>query len=171
REVQVLNRGKAELPAETRTVVAQPKRKRPDVLTGKTIRITTGCGSMYVTINEDLNGPFELFSTIGKAGGCAASQSEAIGRLISLAWRSGIKPEEIEKELIGINCHKPTGLGRTRVTSCPDAMAKAIKKYLNSPELTNDLISYSGACPECGGQVEPESGCAVCRNCGFSECG
>lgn len=171
RETQVLNRGSSEEKRETGDMTTIAKRKRPSVLTGKTIRMTTGCGSMYVTINEDENGPFELFSTIGKAGVCAASQSEAIGRLISLAWRSGVTPEEVKKELRGISCHKPSGFGQNKVTSCADALAQAVTQYQNTREVQKSLINSFGACPECGGQIEPESGCAVCRSCGYSECG
>ena len=170
RNVQVLNKGKAEKEAESGPLPSPEKRNRPVVLKGKTIRVRTGCGSMYVTINEDDRGPFELFSTIGKAGGCAASQAEAIGRLISLAWRSGVEPMEVQKELIGINCHKPAGFGKNKVTSCADALAKAIGQYMNLKDSQQGVATNGGACPECGGQMEYEGGCSVCRSCGYSEC-
>lgn len=105
------------------------KRKRSRTLKGITIQMDTGCGPMYVTINEDEDGPFELFNTIGKAGGCAACQSEAIGRMISLAWRSGVPVDETVKQLVGIRCHKPAGFGNDQITSCADAIAKAIQVY------------------------------------------
>jgi len=168
REQQVLNVGKIKKAAPDQPVQVQ---SRPEVLTGKTIRMRTGCGSMYVTINENEQGLFEVFSTIGKAGGCAASQAEAIGRLISLALRSGVEPLEVQKELIGINCHKPFGFGKNKVTSCADAIAKAIGFYLNNKNSAAEKIKSFGACPECGGQIEYESGCSVCRSCGYSECG
>ncbi len=64
----------------------------------------TGCGNLYVTINEDENGNlFEIFTQMDKTSGCAASQAEAIGRLVSLAFRSNIEPVEIEKQLRGIS--------------------------------------------------------------------
>ena len=170
RNVQVLNKGKVEKEAESDPLPSPAKRNRPMVLKGKTIRVRTGCGSMYVTINEDDKGPFELFSTIGKAGGCAASQAEAIGRLISLAWRSGVEPMEVQKELIGINCHKPAGFGKNKVTSCADALAKAIGQYMNLKDSQQGVATNGGACPECGGQMEYEGGCSVCRSCGYSEC-
>jgi ribonucleoside-diphosphate reductase alpha chain len=130
----------------------------------------TGCGPMYVTINEDERGLFELFNTIGKAGGCAASQSEAIGRLVSLAWRSGIPAEETTKQLIGIRCHKPVGFGDNQITSCADAIAKAGLRHLGEDKHKyQDPPSY-GACPECGGTLEPKEGCATCKECGYSEC-
>ncbi|OGW76229.1 MAG: ribonucleoside-diphosphate reductase, adenosylcobalamin-dependent, partial [Nitrospirae bacterium RIFCSPHIGHO2_02_FULL_40_19] len=83
-------------------------RPRPEITRGTTHRVGTGCGNLYVTINVcDEGKPFEIFTRMGKAGGCAASQSEAIGRLVSLSLRSGIEPDEIVKQLMGISCHMP----------------------------------------------------------------
>ncbi|OEU76624.1 MAG: ribonucleoside-diphosphate reductase, adenosylcobalamin-dependent [Desulfuromonadales bacterium C00003093] len=147
------------------------KRERPRALTGSTYQMETGCGPLYITINEDDKGLFELFTTMGKAGGCAASQCEAIGRLVSLAWRSGVQARQAIKQLIGITCHKPAGFGDNRVTSCADAVAKAIELHmLNEEDSPTLYVSNGGACPECGGPVEHEGGCCVCHACGFSEC-
>ena len=176
RENQVLNIGKTDTKSEPET--AKPtKRDRPQSLVGRTYQMTTGCGPLYVTINDDDRGlSFELFNTIGKAGGCAASQSEAIGRLVSLAWRSGQQPEPIVKQLIGISCHKPAGFGENRVTSCADAIAQAIREHTEknngkrNQELHEETNMAFGACPECGGVVEHEGGCMVCHTCGYSEC-
>lgn len=174
RDVQVLNKGKklAEPAKPAQPVIIEKERepkKRPKILTGKSLKMETGCGTLYVTINEDENGPFELFNNMGKAGGCAASQSEAIGRLVSLAWRSGIKTEEIVKQLRGISCHRPYGFGPNKNLSCADAIAKAIIQYHNESEVVKPQIAV-GACPECGGPMEHEGGCSVCHSCGFSEC-
>ncbi|MBI4680433.1 MAG: adenosylcobalamin-dependent ribonucleoside-diphosphate reductase, partial [Nitrospirae bacterium] len=84
-------------------------RKRPEVIKGTTRLMKTGCGHLYITINQDADGNFfELFTHMGKAGGCAASQAEAIGRLVSLAFRSNIDTAEIMSQLKGISCHSPT---------------------------------------------------------------
>lgn len=171
RDVQVLTKGKSASDPKAAAIQQPLIRHRPAVLKGKTLRLNTGCGSIYITINEDEQGPIELFNTIGKAGGCAASQSEAIGRLISLAWRNGIKPDEVRKSLMGITCHKPSGFGSEKVLSCADAVAKAIGTYLNMQDDPFFYTNGGGACPECGGQVEHEGGCMVCHACGFSECG
>ncbi|MBN2011460.1 vitamin B12-dependent ribonucleotide reductase [candidate division KSB1 bacterium] len=176
RDVQVLNKGKQQsgqaAVSAPITVPVPAKKRRPTLLQGKTMKMNTGCGALYVTLNEDDNGLFELFNTMGKAGGCAASQSEAIGRLVSLAWRHNIKPEEIIRELSGISCHKPYGFGADRNLSCADSIANAIRTYLNlNREDVSDLTMRSGACPDCGGPMEHESGCVVCRSCGYSECG
>jgi ribonucleoside-diphosphate reductase alpha chain len=147
------------------------KRDRPRALRGSTYQMETGCGPLYITINEDKDGLFELFTTMGKAGGCAASQCEAIGRLVSLAWRSGVQARQAVKQMIGITCHKPAGFGENRVTSCADAVAKAIQLHLM--EYGEDKVVENrngGACPECGGPVEHEGGCCVCHACGYSEC-
>ncbi len=180
RENQVLNIGKTDKKsaAAAKELPHKPfKRDRPTMLTGCTYQMTTGCGPMYVTINQDEDKvPFELFNTVGKAGGCAASQCEAIGRLVSLAWRSGMPPEPMIKQLIGISCHKPAGFGENKVTSCADAIAQAIRQHLEKTnghrDQSRDQVNHIfGACPECGGVIEHEGGCCVCHGCGYSECG
>jgi ribonucleoside-diphosphate reductase alpha chain len=93
----------------------------------------TGCGHLYVTINKDDDGRiFEVFTQIGKTGGCAASQSEAIGRLISLAFRINIEPQEIIRQLTGIRCHSPAWTQGERILSCADALGQAIEKAINT---------------------------------------
>ncbi len=104
-------------------------RRRPRALRGSTYQMDTGCGPLYVTINEDEEGIFELFTTMGKAGGCASSQCEAIGRMVSLAWRSGVEAGPVIKQLVGISCHQPAGFGVEKVLSCADAVAKAIERH------------------------------------------
>lgn len=171
-------------------------RVRQDVIYGSTRKIRTGCGNLYVTINEDEEGNlFEIFNQIGKAGGCAASQSEAIGRLVSLAFRSGIDPENVIRQLKGISCHTPVWYKEGKILSCADAVAKAIEWHLQSkgesskPANTRGSIfrvnmqsesnikktfsfyeSHRGACPECGGPLIYEEGCVKCL-CGYSDCG
>lgn len=151
-------------------------RNRPGVIKGTTRSVNTGCGSIYVTVNEDEQGlPFEVFNHIGKAGGCASSQSEAIGRLVSLALRSNIAPEAIIKQLKGISCHQHSWSTGGKITSCADAIAKALELYMtkgsgNGSEKKVDIAMQIGACPECGGMIEHEGGCIVCRNCGFTRC-
>ncbi len=177
REKQVLTKGKKgdkQSDAGTRQKIV-PK-KRPDMIKGTTRLTKTGCGNLYVTINEDEEGHlFELFTSMGKAGGCAASQSEAIGRLVSLAFRSNIEPDEVIKQLKGIMCHSPIWHEGGRILSCSDAIANSLEKYhmkgANGNGDGHKVVMLMGACPECGGAVEQEGGCAVCRNCGFTRCG
>jgi ribonucleoside-diphosphate reductase alpha chain len=173
---QVLSTAKTEKKQEALEPAPPVKRDRPRSLVGKTYQMATGCGQMYVTINEDdSRRQFELFNFVGKAGGCASSQCEAIGRLVSLAWRSGMGAEPIMKQLIGISCHKPVGFGAQKVMSCADAIAQAIRQHMESingkvDQAPSENTMSFGACPECGGSIEHESGCCVCHSCGYSEC-
>ena len=184
RQSQVLNIGEVnredaspqlELPIEglAPAVVALTPRRRADVTWGTTRKMKTGCGDLYVTINEDETGLFGLFTTMGKAGGCASSQNEAIGRMVSLAWRSGIQARQVVKQLIDISCHSHSGFGENKILSCADAVAKAILTHLASHgfEAKPEKSALGrGACPDCGGIVEHEGGCLVCHVCGYSEC-
>ncbi len=161
--------------------ISRAPRPRPARTFGATERINTGCGNMYVTINEDESGLCELFAAMGKAGGCAASQLEAIGRLVSLSLRTGVNPRSLVKHLRGIRCPSPAWGPGGSVLSCADAIGIALERYLNAKDtgeisegiskMSDKLDNLMGACPECGGAIEHESGCIVCRLCGFSKCG
>ena len=137
RDGQVLTTGSdknaaapTELEDTTHEISPRPK-ERGEVAFGITKKMKTGCGNLYVVINEDEEGqPFEIFTQIGKAGGCVASQCEAMGRMTSLALRSGIEPGEIVSQMRGISCHLPVGYGTEKVMSCADAMAQALAWYL-----------------------------------------
>ncbi|MDD3818916.1 MAG: ribonucleotide reductase N-terminal alpha domain-containing protein [Actinomycetota bacterium] len=150
-------------------------RPRPEVTYGMTKKYKIGnCGKLYVTVNSDENGICEVFINTGEEG-CAAL-TEALGRLISIAIRSGIDIKSVINQVEGIRCVTCIADPETYVLSCPDAMAKAIEYYLNGSNKF-DLSRTSGPrsvviCPEegCGGIMEPEGGCYVCRNCGFSKC-
>lgn len=165
-------------------------RPRPEITMGVTRRVRTGCGNLYVTINEDEQGPVEVFCQMGKAGGCAASQSEAISRMVSLALRSHVPVEEIVSELKGISCHRLAWQNGHRILSCADAMGKALEWHRNpsadgsakDPDLVITETEtrseepgadrLAGACPFCGGPLKYESGCVSCAlECGYSECG
>jgi len=160
---QVLNIGR-----DKEKAAAILPRTRPVRTTGVTERITTGCGKLYVTINEDDEGICEVFAQMGKTGGCASSQIEAAGRLISLALRSGVKLEPIVKQLTGIRCPSPIWQNGKMVLSCPDAIAQVIKSHTNMG--TTEMRNMMGTCPDCGGVLEHEGGCQVCHSCGFSKC-
>ncbi|MFQ5745914.1 MAG: vitamin B12-dependent ribonucleotide reductase [Gemmatimonadota bacterium] len=110
-------------------------RSRPSMLCGVTRKMDSPLGDMYVTINEDEQGrPFEVFVALGKAGGPAMADAEAIGRLISLALRSGISMRAIHKQLRGISSDRAVGFGPNKVLSSPDAIAQVIEKYLEEKE-------------------------------------
>jgi ribonucleoside-diphosphate reductase alpha chain len=174
------------------------KRQRPSMLKGRTVKMNSPLGDLYVTINEDEMGrPFEVFCTLGKAGGAAMADAEAIGRLVSLALRSGIPITRIKEQLRGISCDRAVGVGPNKVLSAPDAIGQAIERYLEEKEGVQAELpmptaapatgatqpapvsraydrgqSFIGACPECGaGQLAYEEGCMKCHVCGYSECG
>lgn len=106
-------------------------RKRPEQLKGTTTRVTTGCGNLYVTINRDEDGIFEVFGQIGKTGGCAMAQVEAIGKLASAAIRAGIHPEFVIKQIVGIQCTSPAVNGGVRTLSCADGIAQVLQEEVN----------------------------------------
>lgn len=190
-------------------------RVRPAVISGSTEEIKTGMGSMFVTINEDPHGPFEVFATIGKSGSETMSLTEALGRLISVSLRSGIEIKTIIHHLSGIRGSAPVWQNGELILSVPDAIAKALERFIdrkNSLGLTETAAQNGGQptleltipaeakveikeeapiyatapshtkekaeataevmmCPECGGTMARESGCATCNTCGYSRCG
>jgi ribonucleoside-diphosphate reductase alpha chain len=173
-------------------------RHRPPLTQGVTQKIPTGCGNLYITINEDEEGICEVFSTMGKSGGCAASQSEAVSRMVSLALRSGVSIDSIIKQVKGIRCPSPAWGEGGSILSCPDAIGRALERYMKegmnhryqkpkaaaAPQATVGYVSSDCAqggnknhlglcpeCPDCGGLLEFGEGCAFCRGCGFSKCG
>jgi len=165
---------------EEKPTVHNEVRPRPELTHGTTRKMHTGCGNLYVTINEDDKGkPFELFSQMGKGGGCAASQCEAISRLISYSLRMGMNLQPIMKQLKGISCHKPAWDNGNKIVSCADAIGMSIERYLGEKGFQKDIDAINrdvqngcimGACPDCGGTLEHQSGCVSCRICGYSEC-
>ena len=178
------------------------KRGRPQVLRGFTIKMNSPLGDIYVAVNEDEEArPFEVFCTIGKAGGAASADAEAVGRLASLALRSGIPLSEVRDQLRGISCDRAVGIGPNKVLSVPDAVGQAIDRYMverggvqEDLPLTVAAPAWSDAvaaqatvskgsvpalplfdlstCPECkAGRMAYEEGCKTCHICGYSDCG
>ena len=154
-------------------------RPRPYQTRGTTQKIGTGCGNLYITINEDDQGPNEIFALMGKSGGCPASQAEATGRLVSLALRSGVDIDAIIEQLRGIRCPSPLWSDGNIILSCSDAIAKALEQYhqaitgKSSPRMVPGKKNFSGICPECpecGSLLEFGEGCVTCRHCGYTRC-
>lgn len=165
-------------------------------MAGKTYRVDVGCGHLYVTVNnDDKDYPFEVFSHIGKCGGCSNAQSEAVCRLISLCLRSGIGIDEVIKQLKNIKCSSPKMTSEGTVFSCPDAISKALSKHIGQSPKTESKEFSSGyvgcrevqevknnnaksegvkgyaVCPECGEQMIFQEGCVKCPSCFYTRCG
>ena len=192
---------------ESENLQRREVRSRPELLRGSTRRVETPMGNMYVTITQDDKGqPFEVFITLGKAGGALMADVEAVGRLITLALRSGIPLSTIYRQLRGISSDRIIGLGPNKVMSVPDAVGIAFEKWMQEKQgvqqdlledapaaddapatlappsqvgAAGELIQYThleherftGACPDCGSQLEYAEGCRKCHTCGYSECG
>jgi ribonucleoside-diphosphate reductase alpha chain len=136
---------------ESENLQRRQKRSRPELLRGTTRRVETPLGTMYVTITEDDRGqPFEIFMSLGKAGGALMADVEAIGRLISLGLRSGIPIAEIHRQLRGISSDRVQGLGPNKVLSVPDAIGIAIERWMHEKQgVQQDLLEApSAAAPE-----------------------
>ncbi|MCK4966695.1 hypothetical protein KAS50_06670, partial [bacterium] len=150
-------------------------RKRPSKTQGTTEKIVTGDGTLYLTINKDEQGLCEVFTNIGKHGSEVAAWSEAVGRLISLCLRSGVSLKVLVEQLRGITS-RPIWVDGDHILSVPDAIGKTLSEYLSEEEKTAQKQPKTAAavkhetCPDCGGPIEHESGCILCRICGFSRC-
>jgi len=152
-------------------------RPRARVTSGKTQKFRMGCGTLFVTVNEDKKGLCEVFANLGKAGGCP-SQSEATCRAVSAALRSGVAPEVLIEQLQGIRCLSTAtarkGNGDIDVLSCPDAIAKALEEAMGgkqgqSPDTAE--APRGRKCPHCGAAMRKLSGCFICDRCAEDSCG
>ena len=164
---------------------------RPDRLIGFTDRRETPLGRLFLTLNSLDGHPVELFAQIGKAGSDVAAFTEAIARLVSLALRCGVDPEEVASQLTGIGGSRSVGFGPGRILSVPDAMGHFMREVLEqlaelqfpqqlslpleltaaaTSEVRPAASSYN-LCPSCGMYtLVHEEGCAKCVSCGYSEC-
>jgi len=147
--------------------------ERPETLEGFTSKMTTGLGTLYITVTEYKGMPFEVFATIGKSGGSTTAKTEAIGRLISLALRSGVEVEKIVDQLKGISGEYPVFQEGGLVLSIPDAISRVLeKRYLKDQKIDNKPKSlFKQVCPDCGQPISFEEGCMTCHSCGFTKCG
>lgn len=153
--------------------------ERPEKLPGVTERIRTGHGNIYVTINFDKEGrPFELFTKLGKAGGCDSAQLEAISLLVSLSLRCGVDPQEVVDMLRGITCCPAWDKG-TLVRSSPDAIALALERHPKAdveepPQPAEgtqmELAGQTRRCPDCNTTLILREDCLMCIACGWNKC-
>lgn len=146
---------------------------RPDVMYGFTQRVQTGLGTLYLTVNEMNGKPFEVFATIGKSGHSVTAKAEAIGRLVSLALRSGIDVKDITAQLRGIGGEHPVFRRKGLLLSIPDAVAWVLESHYMDGKTNASVVQdiMENKCPDCGSPMTREEGCMVCHSCGFSHCG
>ncbi|RPJ64302.1 MAG: vitamin B12-dependent ribonucleotide reductase [Dehalococcoidia bacterium] len=184
RDSQVLNTGKEKAKEKDTDAEARlAPRQRPKITRGITERVTTGCGYIYVTVNFDDKGICEVFSSLGKAGGCASAQLEATSRLISLVFRSGIDVGSVIKQLRAIRCPSVSWENGRAILSCADAIGSVLEKYVKKDDDDNDAVSsdhsysnpgnsgFSGQCPDCSNLLVYQEGCHICPSCGYTKCG
>jgi len=181
RDVQVLNVGR-----ETASDGSDYKpylSSRPNLTWGFTEKIVTGCGNLYITVNSDDEGDWcEVFTTLGKSGGCSAALLEAITRLISISLRSGVDIDWIIKHLKDIRCPSVSWDAGRPILSCPDAIATILEKHHlgrdNFPEriqkdrstgISSDKF-VNATCPDCGASLVMQEGCFFCGSCGYTKC-
>ena len=143
-------------------------KERPNSLPSVTDKINTGFGNLYVTISYFNQRPFEVFASIGKSGYSTMADVEAIGRLISLAMRSGVEPKEIITQLKGIGGSEPIFTEGGLVQSLPDAIAKVLERHIGQTE-NNSKDLFDIICKVCGASL-PDEKCPTCPNCGWNRC-
>lgn len=190
----------AEAPPAAHAAPKTVKRRRPRRLIGFTYQAPTAIGTVYATINVDVDGePFELFARTAKGGTDLAADAEAIGRLVSYGIRSCPAGQqraylrEQGRQLRDIGGRRSHGFGADKVHSMPDAIGLVIKWFLEDtrasaagalvPESARSPVARATSphlvapkprgdiCPECGnGSLMRESGCLNCHDCGFSLC-
>lgn len=175
RDSQVLTVGRATRQEDKQEITLAP-RSRPKITKGITERVTTGCGYIYVTVNFDEEGICEVFTSLGKAGGCASAQLEATSRLISLALRSGISTASVAKHLRAIRCPSVAWEQGRAVLSCADAIASVLEKFVKEKDSEGSknlgtAKNWAGQCPECANILIYQEGCHICPSCGYTKCG
>ena len=159
--------------------------ERQRTLNGRTYKYGTGHGALYITVNRSVEtgDPIEVFLTLGKADNCNSANTEAIGRLATLALRNGASALDVAAQVSGVTCCPAYDHGE-QVMSMADALAKALYREVSDevpagpPYAYEPVIDHqeyltansSARCPECGSPVVPASGCLTCPVCGWSAC-
>jgi len=124
--------------AAARGVTPAP-RPRPKVTVGRTERIETPRGRIYVVVNEDEIGISEVFVHSFDV------EAEAIGRLASLALRAGVDPRQVLEQLWRVQS-KEVALDRSvdgtvvRVSTIAQAVALALGRALYGDGFRPDRV-------------------------------
>jgi ribonucleotide reductase alpha subunit len=171
--VQVLYSGQSQEKQEQQDNGSTRVMDRPEIMYGFTQKVSTGLGDLYLTVNEIDGRPFEVFTTIGRSGRSITAKAEAIGRLVSLALRSGIHVREVVKQLKGIGGEHPVFRKKGMLLSIPDAVGWVLEnRYLQEENVPHPGTSLSQPrCPDCGQELVFQEGCFLCPGCGYTRCG
>ena len=116
---------------------AATPRPRPKVTAGRTERVETPRGRIYVVVNEDEWGVCEVFVH------SLDVEAEGVGRLASLALRGGIDPREVIEQLWRVQS-KEVAFDRSssgtvvRVTTIAQAVALALGRALYGEDFRPD---------------------------------
>ncbi len=170
---QVLCTGDGQKSREKEQEGRKKVRERPEVVYGFTQKVRTGLGELYLTVNEVDGKPFEVFATIGRSGRSITAKAEAIGRLVSLALRSGIDVRDVVKQIKGIGGEHPVFQKKGLLLSIPDAVGWVLEnRYLQGEKKSGNHVDLQRPlCPDCGQELVFQEGCFVCGACGYTKCG
>lgn len=176
RAIEVIKTNKKE---DDKMVIA-PTFDRPECLEGKTTRVKTAAGTLFVTLNFADGKPYEVFAQIGKAGSDIMAMTEGIARLLSMSLQAGVSIEKAIEQLDGIGGNGHTGFGAAKVRSVPDGLSRGLKRIILHEEAEEPIVEEQSTpvarvtidiCPECGeSSLVRESGCEHCNSCGYSRC-
>jgi len=175
--------------SNTNYIIKKPH--RPKDLPGRTFKMQSGCGKLWVTVNFNDNRPYEVFVSTGGTGGCKA-MADALGRMISLALRNELPTEDVVRQLRRVKCDVAMKGDNADGKSCADIVARCIEEMrgyrsdqpLSAAYLTNngdysisdtciltkEEASPNVVCPECGEPIMLVEGCMTCKSCGWSRC-
>ena len=185
----------------------QPRYERPARLRGVTdmVKLTDPTSghrrSFLVTVNELEGRPVEVMVISGRAGDEANADSEALGRVVSIALQHGVPAQALIHTLRGINgglygsyngrlvgskadliavaldtFQKETGQQDLKAGTLPPLAGGSGEVAPGTPEAVSAGVSVDGMqkekCPVCDARaVIREEGCLKCQACGYSKCG
>ncbi len=149
----------------------EPLFERPIRLSGFTdsVKLMLPTGEkrgFFVTVNKQDELPTEVFIVSGKAGDEANADSEALGRVVSIALQYGVPAEALIKTLRGINGGMYGTYHGRLVASKADLLAVALETAG-----AENVLNKGRGCPDCGAPLRFEEGCEKCESCGYSKCG
>ncbi|WP_425145855.1 LAGLIDADG family homing endonuclease [Deinococcus sp.] len=187
-------------PAPRAVPPSQPLYMRPGRLHGVTdmVKLTDPTSghrrSFLVTVNCLEEKPVEVMVISGRAGDEANADSEALGRVVSIALQYGVPAQAIIKTLRGLSGGLYGSYNGRLVGSKADLIAVALETFAQEQDASklpvmaggSDMLDAAPAgahgvsvdgmagerCPVCDERaVIREEGCLKCQACGHSKCG